>query len=136
MSAVGRWCAIGAVILAAVAVATWDRGQDAASARATAPRLDGRNVFLAKGCASCHISPDTKPLIADWFPPLDQAPEWAGSRLPGKTAEHYLAESMLAPQAFISPVFQGGDPGGKMPTLRLSDDEITALVDYLLHRSP
>ena len=133
MSRLGRWSAIGAVVLAVATVATWDRG-DAGRRQAPVATLDGRDVFLAKGCAVCHLSPATRP-FGDAFPPLDHAPDWAGSRRPDKTAEQYLVESMVAPSVYISPAYRaGGGPTSAMPTLRLTAAEIDALVAYLMHR--
>lgn len=103
-----------------------------ASARAptAAPTLDGHALFVAKGCSSCHVGPDsTSPTGAG--PPLADAAEWAGTRRPGVGAETYLAESMRDPGRFVSPVLVGT---AEMPRLALTDDEIDRLVGYLLER--
>ncbi len=92
----------------------------------------GADLFLAKGCASCHVGPDTTPLFSG-FPSLGDASSWAGDRRPGVSAENYLAESMAAPDVFVSPAFNGGvGPTSGMPQLRLTSDEIDDLVAYLL----
>ena len=161
MSRLGRWCAAGAVVLLLLTVATWNLGDEsdgapleaatsdsrpadteaAVTAPATTPPAtaalvdgspDGADLFVAKGCASCHIGPDTRPFI-DGFPKLDNAAVWAGTRKDGMTAEEYLTESLLSPSAFRSPQWnQNGGPTDGMPSLFLSEEEVDALVAYLL----
>ncbi len=133
MSRLGQWSAIGAVVLGLITVATWNLGTTSAPAQA---RPDGAQLFQAKGCASCHAGPDTAASFGSSFPSLVAASEWADDRRPGLTAEDYLAESIAAPNAFFSPEFQPGQggPTNAMPQLRITNDEIDALVDYLLQR--
>ncbi|MEO8162589.1 MAG: cytochrome c, partial [Ilumatobacteraceae bacterium] len=90
----------------------------------------GSVLFKAKGCASCHIGPDSSSgnLVG---PPLIGASDWAGNRRPGLSAAQYLAESMRTPSVFISPALSSGS-GSSMPNLNLSETEIAALVEYLL----
>ena len=94
--------------------------------------LDGATLFRTKGCASCHTGPDTTP-AARVGPDLSDAASWAGDRRPGMSAEDYVAESVRAPGAFISPAFRPyGGPTGAMPVLDVADDELDALIAYLL----
>jgi mono/diheme cytochrome c family protein len=131
MSPVGRACALCAVALAVVTVAFWDSGSPPAS---SAAHVDGAELFHAKGCASCHDGPESAALIGG-FPPLLDATDWAGQRRPEMTARAYLAESILEPNAFISPAFAGGNgPATAMPSLTLTPDETDALIDYLLSK--
>lgn len=131
MSPLGRWTAIGAATLGLVTVATWNAGSPSS---ASDTRLDGSQLFRAKGCATCHAGPDTVSEFDAVFPSLAAAPEWAGTRRPGLNARAYLTESMVAPGAFVSPDFHNGrvGPTTAMPQLPLTDEEINALVDYLL----
>lgn len=93
--------------------------------------LDGAALFRAKGCATCHDGPDTA--SSSDFPDLSNAPEWAGERRPGMSAADYVAESIRQPGAFISPAFEPfGGPTTAMPDLDVSDEEVEALVAYLL----
>ncbi len=109
-------------------VATWGRGDRSTAATP----LDGASLFRAKGCVTCHRGPDTRSSF-EGYPPLDNAAAWAGNRRPGMSAADYLAESMVAPDAFSSPAFSGGSgPSGSMPRLRLTSEEIEALVAFLL----
>ena len=129
---VGR-CAAGlAIILALVTVATWSRGDDVANGSGSSIAVSGADLFQAKGCATCHNGPDSQARVAVG-PPLDRAPDWAGTRRPRMTAAAYLAESIERPAVFISPAFHdGGGPTTGMPELLLSQTEIDALVAYLL----
>jgi mono/diheme cytochrome c family protein len=135
VSPIGRACAIGAIVLAVVTLAAWDRGEGEAVADGTtvvdAGVDDGSQLFRAKGCASCHDGPDGHAAF-DQFPSLAHAPSWAADRRSGMTAEEYIAQSIRDPGAFISPAWVGGGPVTEMPQLGLTDAEIGVLVDYLL----
>lgn len=64
------------------------------------------------------------------------APDWASDRRTGLNAAEYLAESIVAPNASVSPEFRPGPAGptNAMPQLRITADELDALVAYLLQR--
>jgi mono/diheme cytochrome c family protein len=130
---IGRSCAIGAVVLAVITIATWDRGKGEAIADAptTTAVADGSQLFRAKGCATCHDGPDSTAAF-DEFPSLADAPGWASDRRPGMSAAEYIAKSIREPGAFISPAWVGGGPTTAMPQLGLTAAEIAAVVDYLL----
>lgn len=133
MTRVGRWSAIGAATLGLITFATWNLGD---SPDTDAAQPDGAQLFHAKGCATCHTGPGTTASFDFGFPSLVDVPNWADKRRPGLAAEDYLTESIAAPSAFISPEFQPGQggPTNAMPQLRLTSEEIDALVDYLLQR--
>ena len=90
----------------------------------------GQEIFTGGGgCAACHaiegistgaVGPDLTHLGTD-----------ASTRKPGMSAEAYVEESIRAPEAFVAP---GGIPGIMTAALTsgLSDDEVKALVDFLL----
>lgn len=123
------WCGAVAIALGVFLAMTWTVG--AAPDASPAPP-DGEQLFIAKGCASCHAGPDSSGAVPA-FPPLDTAAEWAGDRREGISARDYLAESIAAPDAFTSPRFRGGaGPATGMPTLIVTSEEVDALVDYLL----
>jgi mono/diheme cytochrome c family protein len=127
---IGQVCGAAAVVLGVVTVATWD---DAGSGEARRlPAAAGSQLFHAKGCAGCHDGPSSR-AVAGGLPSLADAGRWAGQRRPGVSAEDYLAESMRSPSAFISPAFSGSaGPTTGMPLLRLTEDEIDAIVEYVL----
>ena len=133
MSALGRWAAIGAAVFAVIGVATWSQP---GATTGTGTRYDGAQLFVAKGCSSCHTGPDTTASIGAGFPSLTEAPTWAADRRANLSAEDYLTESIAAPSVFIAPGFQPGHSGPTtgMPQLRLTSNEIEALVEYLLQR--
>lgn len=123
----------GAAAVAALSsVAAWQREPVTASTGTAS--LDGAMLFQAKGCATCHLGPDSTALVGSAFPSLADASSWAGERRPGLTATQYLSESIREPWAFISPDFSPGSAGptAAMPALKLSDTEVAAIVDYLL----
>jgi mono/diheme cytochrome c family protein len=95
---------------------------------------EGVDLFLLKGCASCHDGPQTTARV-QVAPSLANVAEWAGKRKPGFTATEYLYESIINPPAFISPEFIQTGPT-EMPSLNLTDAEINALVAYLLEPQP
>ena len=83
----------------------------------------GRNLFRAKGCAACHVD-------AQAGPSLSNLKQRAGKTKDNQSAEQYVRESIIAPNAFKAP---GANKGvGEMPTLPVDAAELTALVAYLL----
>lgn len=88
--------------------------------------LDGRIVFMAKGCTGCHSRAGV-PGSAMIGPNLTDLAVRAGSRVAGLTADDYVRQSLLEPQAFlVEGYFE------QMPTLPLSPNEIDLLIDFLL----
>ena len=128
MTRVGRLAAVIAIALTVLTIATWNKSTQ--STVRDNSLMAGSMLFKAKGCASCHIGPDSIASISVG-PPLIGASDWAGNRRPGLSAAQYLAESMRTPSVFISPALGSGF-GASMPNLNLSETEIAALVEYLL----
>lgn len=128
MTRVGRLAALIAIALTVLAIATWNESTQPTVSEV--PPIAGSVLFKAKGCASCHIGPDSSSGNSVG-PPLTFARDWAGNRRPGLSAAQYLAESMRTPSVFISPALSSWS-GATMPNLNLSETEITALVEYLL----
>jgi mono/diheme cytochrome c family protein len=88
----------------------------------------GEQIFTAAGCAGCHTFAPAGS-NATIGPNLDELAAAAGNREPGKSAEEYVRESLTNPEAFLVEGF-----GNAMPSFegRLTDEQIQALVDYLL----
>jgi mono/diheme cytochrome c family protein len=88
----------------------------------------GEQIFTAAGCAGCHTFAPAGS-NATIGPNLDDLAAAAGEREPGKSAEEYLRESLTNPEAFLVDGF-----GNAMPSYdgRLTDEQIQALIDYLL----
>jgi hypothetical protein len=125
----------GAATAVAAAIGTaivWTAGADG-EVPPSSVAGDGGALFDAKGCAGCHVGPGGDPDDFVGFPDLSDASAWAGARRPGMSATEYIAESIRDPEAFTSPAFTGAmGPVAGMPTLDVSEEEIDALVEYLL----
>ena len=90
----------------------------------------GRTLFLTKGCNGCHPMAGA-PGTFGIGPNLTDLAQVADTRRAGMSAEVYVRESILAPQAFIAPGF-GRGPVEQMPQLPVDDAELEALVRLLL----
>jgi cytochrome c oxidase subunit II len=94
---------------------------------------DGRQVFTATGCDSCHTLSDAG-ARAEVGPDLDELAAVAERRRPGTSAAEYVKQSIEDPRAFTVRAF----PKDVMPTTykeQLSPEEIDTLVEYLLRVS-
>lgn len=84
----------------------------------------------AEGCTSCHNQDEAEG-------PADKAPYTAGtatraaSRVPGMSAEEYIKESILNPNAYVVEGFKEGDMYQTFKD-ELSEQQIADLVAYLL----
>lgn len=89
----------------------------------------GKQVFVAAGCANCHILPRLSPAEAEEAgPDLSQVASAAGERIPEYGAEDYLRESILIPNAYrIEGYPQKTNCGGV-----LSESQLEDLVAFLL----
>jgi mono/diheme cytochrome c family protein len=92
-------------------------------------------IIEQAGCFACHRS-ETLGRGGKIGPAWDPLPEVAGTRVPGMSAEEYVLQSIIDPQAFTVEGFE--DKAELMPTdfgSRLSEDELNLLVDFLLGKS-
>ena len=108
-----------------------------AAAAASSP---GQALFVgAAACASCHTITGVSQGVLG--PPLDGIGSAAANRLPGYTAEEYIRESILEPDAHAVGTAEGlsqdydgnlmlSTMAGILPAL--TDEDIDALVEYLL----
>jgi mono/diheme cytochrome c family protein len=117
-------------VAAYVGYAAARRGDDqgALAAAGLAQARTGEQIFTAAGCAGCHTFGPAGS-TGTIGPSLDDLQAAAGDREPGKSAEEYVRESLTSPDAFLVQGF-----GNTMPSFegRLTDEQIQALVDYLL----
>ena len=117
-------------VAAYVGYATGRKGQDsgALASAGLAQAKTGEQIFTAAGCAGCHtFAPaGSNGTIG---PSLNELKTQAGSIEPGKSAEEYVRESIEDPGAFIVKGFPNAMPPFKG---RLTDQQIQALIDYLL----
>ena len=100
------------------------------------PDADAAAAFAKAGCAGCHTIPGVANAVGQVGPDLSAIGSEADTRKDSLDAEAYLHESIVDPQAFIAPQCPNGDcPENVMlPNIaeRLTDDEISSIVDYLI----
>jgi len=92
---------------------------------------DGRRVFSERNLGGCGVCHSTRADDDGVGPSLAGVGDRASTRVPGKDGEAYLRESVLDPDAYIVDGYRAGQ---MLPTYRerLSDDDVDALVQYLL----
>jgi mono/diheme cytochrome c family protein len=91
--------------------------------------LIGEELVRVKGgCLVCHKVADRG---NERGPDLRQAAAKAASRRPGLSAEAYLVESLVDPDAFIVPGFPKMMPPAQKPPANLSMAEVKGIVAYL-----
>ena len=119
-------------VAAYVGYAAARKGQDTGAHASTAlpPAKTGEQIFTAAGCAGCHtFSPAGS--NGNIGPNLDQLKTQAGKLVPGKSADEYIRQSIEDPGAYIVKGFPNAMPPFKG---RLKDEQIKALIDYLLQK--
>lgn len=109
----------------------------AATADAAPVDLEAVNAIALKGtCVACHTIPGIELATGAIGPNLSAIGVDAATRIDGYSAEAYIRESILDPNAFLAPECPAGDcPAGLMlPNLAdlLTPDEIDTMVAYLL----
>jgi mono/diheme cytochrome c family protein len=109
--------------------------EGAPAAEPAGPR-DPETLFTNMDCAGCHNldQPQTANNRGLIGPNLGNLAANAAARVPGMSAEEYVHESIVAPNVYIVE----GYPSGIMPQNyqdRMSEEEIQAMVTWLLERS-
>lgn len=93
----------------------------------------GKAVYTAAGCAGCHGEPGGAGIVG---PNLGGLATRAGSTVPGQSAEDYIHESIVNPNAHIVPECPNGPCAANlMPQTfgqTLSPAELDGLIQYLL----
>jgi cytochrome c oxidase subunit II len=105
----------------------------AAPKEGESPTAAGREIFTSAGCNACHTLADAN-ATAQVGPDLDELPDVAGKREKGTSAEDYVRQSIIDPQALVVKGF----PANTMPKNfgdQLTPEEIDTLVQYLLGTS-
>lgn len=103
----------------------------------------GQKIFWGKGkCSTCHsIGSEGSAMRCPnqgVLPPKFPLPifERAASRVKGKSAAEYLVESVYDPSAYVVEGYNDGVmPHVKKPPISLTDDEIQAVLVYLISLS-
>jgi cytochrome c553 len=98
---------------------------------------NGPDIYQLNGCAVCHGNPEDVNSVATVGPLLGNIGNDAETRVEGMSAEQYVYESILDPNAFIAPDCPNGpcnDPSvmrQDYPNL-LSDQDMADLVEYYM----
>jgi mono/diheme cytochrome c family protein len=121
-------------VAAYVAFAADKRGEDqgALAQAGLAGATTGKQIFVGAGCGSCHRLADAG-TNGNIGPPLDDLASEAGDREPGTSAEDYVRQSLLDPDAFTVEGFQAGVMPGYEG--RLDEEQLRELVSYLVETS-
>jgi len=92
-------------------------------------------VFDSAGCVACHAIKGVGGAGSTVGPHLYMTEAMAATRRPGDSAEAYIRESILDPNAFIMPNCPtGACPSGVMPQTfadTLSPEDLDTIVSYL-----
>ena len=103
----------------------------AGAAPAAAGGSPGQTLFLgAGGCAACHTVQGVAQGVLG--PELTNIATIAETRIAGMSAEDYIRESIVDPDAHTVEGFQEGLMLATMAGIPLSDEDVENLVDYLL----
>ena len=96
-------------------------------------------LFIQKGCGACHAIEGMAGAVGNVGPDLTNIATVAATRVPGQSAEEYIRESIVDPNAFIVPDCPTGPCG--IPTLMPLDisgtmvgDDYEQLVQFLLEQ--
>jgi len=101
------------------------------SLRLASPAFRGQANFISAGCIACHAIPGLS--TAAVGPSLADLADRAGSQKEGYTAEQYIHESIVDPNAYVVEGFQEN----LMPQNfgeRLSEDQINDIITFLLEQ--
>jgi len=98
------------------------------------PVVRGQQVYLTVGCTGCHTLGTLSSGVVG--PALTHIGTEAGSMKPGMSAEDYIRESIVNPNAFLAPTCPSGPcPANVMPQDwgdKLSEEQLNDLVAFLL----
>ncbi|NKQ36697.1 MAG: cytochrome c [Chloroflexi bacterium] len=98
----------------------------------------GAEVYLNLGCNACHGMPDQEgsATVGTW---LGDIAETGATRVPGQSAEDYVYESILDPNAFIAPDCPTGPctdpslmPGDFAFRLSTNPQDMADILSYLM----
>jgi mono/diheme cytochrome c family protein len=103
--------------------------QGALATAGLAQAKTGEQIFTAAGCAGCHTFAPAGS-NGNIGPNLNDLKAAAAKFAKGKPPEDYVRESLTDPGAFVVPGFRNAMPSFEG---RLTDQQIQALVDYLLN---
>lgn len=123
-----KWVVLFTLVLVLVLAAC--DGGDGASPTEGDPQA-GETVYnevAAPACSSCHSLQAGETIVG---PSLAGMAAVAGQRVPGQSAEAYLRDSIVDPDAHLVEGFGAGLMPSTYGT-QLSDEQVTDLVAYLM----
>lgn len=126
-----------AVVTETVTSTTTTAAAPVTDAAAAPIDVEAVTAIVTKGtCNACHTIPGIAGAVGIVGPNLSNIGAEASTRIPGYTAEQYLHESLVDPNAFIAPKCPFGSctPGSMPNTLvqTLTPEEIQTMINYLL----
>lgn len=90
-------------------------------------------VVNAAGCQACHTIPNVPNAVGQIGPDLTNIGTEAATRRDGYSAEEYIRESIVEPEAFTAPDCPTGPcVPGIMVIPPLTDEQIDTMVNYLV----
>lgn len=93
-------------------------------------------AFTTGSCSACHTIPNITGASGQIGPDLSTIGTVAANRIPGKSAEDYIRQSLLEPGAYIAPECPAGPCEANVMVASfirvLSQDQIDSIIDYLL----
>lgn len=108
---------------------------DTAAATATEAPPEVIAAVTKGTCFACHVIPGIPTAVGQVGPNLSEIGATAATRIPGYTAEEYIHESLLNPNAFVAPECPTGPCLPNLMVQNLGDiltpEEIDAVVAYL-----
>lgn len=117
------------VVLALTVVACGGGGDSGGADAAAGEKLFASAVIGTQaGCITCHSLTPNEVIVG---PSMAGIASRAGSTVSGQSAEEYIRESILTPDAHLVETF----PAGTMPQVwgdELSDEQLNQIVAYLL----
>ncbi|MEJ2748978.1 MAG: cytochrome c [Anaerolineae bacterium] len=122
------------ILLAALALTVAACGGGDSDDAGGADVAAGKKLFTSQiigtqpGCITCHSLTPDEVIVG---PSMAGIASRAGSRVPGLSAEEYIRQSILEPDAYLVETF----PAGTMPQVwgqELSDDQVNQIVAYLM----
>lgn len=92
-------------------------------------------IVIKAACIGCHVIPGIPAAVGQVGPDLTNIGVVGATRIPGYTAEQYIRESLLNPNAFIAPECPAGPCLPNLMVQNLGDtltaEEIDTVVAYL-----
>lgn len=107
------------------AIAPEDAGNDGEAGAAGDPAA-GAEVYGSLGCGGCHAIEGETVMVG---PSLAGLAERAGEMVEGLSAEEYVAQSIVEPDAHV---VEGFNPGIMPPYTDLSEADLAHLIAYLM----